>query len=287
MSATPEQRLEESERELAAIKAERDRINEEALRWVGKRDLLHEEMRRMRSEAKSFRDERDELNAAVHQLKNLREEAGKECIAKIDQLKALRQKAKDALSHRPNRSAQSLESEIEAIEWKIQTQSLSLDEERGLVEQAKALESQMKVYREVADMNDKIEELQNEATTLKDERASYGDKISEMARESQRFHEKMIERLESSRKLKAEADQMHEKYIERREQARALHLEYVKALEQIKALREKMREGEREERAKQEAHLRDKLEKEALDKLKRGEKLTFEEFKILAEQGKI
>lgn len=287
MSTTPEQRVEELERELDTLTTERDRLNEEALRWAGKRDRLHEQIRRLRSEANSFREERDKLNGAVGALKTLREGAKKEARIKIDQIKTLRQEIKDALSHRPSRSSQSLQNEIEAIEWKIQTDSPTLDEERRLIERVKALETQMEVYREIESIRDKIEGLQNQITKLKDERVSHNQKISEMAKESQRFHEKMIERLQNATKLKAEADEMHGKYAEHKEPARALHLRYVETLEQIRTLREKIREKEEKERSEQEADLRRKLEEEALGKLKRGEKLTFEEFKILAEQGKI
>ena len=287
MSTTPEQKVEELERELDTLRAERNRLNEEAIRWAEKRDRLHEEIRRLRSEANSFREERDELNAAVGALKTLREEAKKEGRTKIDQIKTLRQEIEEALSHRPSRNSQSLQNEIETIEWKIQTDSPPLDEERRLIERVRALETQMVVYREIESRKDKIEELQNEITTLKDERVSYNEKISEMAKESQRFHGKMIERLENATKLKAEADEMHAKYVEHKEPAKALHLKYVDVLKQIRTLREKIREKEEKERSKQEADLQRKLEEEALDKLKRGEKLTFEEFKILAEQGKI
>ena len=54
-----------------------------------------------------------------------------------------------------------------------------------------------------------------------------------------------------------------------------------------KALREKNRREETEKKIKRETDLRKKLEKKALNKLKNGEKLNFDEFKVLAEQGKI
>jgi len=232
MSDTPEQRLEELERQLDTLRAERDRLNEEALKWAGKRDLLHEKTKKLRLEARSFRDDRDELNAAVHQLKTLREEVRTERLAKIDQLKTLRKEAKEALSYRPSRSSQSLENEIAAA-------------------------------------------------------ASYNEKISEMAEQSQRYHEKMIDRLENARKLNTEADNMHRRFVELKEEERALHMKYSEASEKAKALRDRARQEEKEKRVKQEADLRKELEAKALSKLKRGEKLTFDEFKILAEQGKI
>ena len=287
MSDTPEQRFEELERQLGTMRAELDRLDKEALKWAEKRDLLHEKAKKLRLEARSFRDDRDELNAAVHQLKTLREEVRAERFAKIDQLKMLRKEAKEALSYRPDRSSRSLENEIAAIEWKIQTASPSLDEERRLVEQVKALETQMSVYRQVQAKEDAIAKLQGEATALKEEAASYSEKISEMAEQSQRYHEKMIDRLENARELNAEADNMHRRFVELKEEERALLMKYSEASGRAKALRDRARQEENEKRVKQEADLRKELEAKALSKLERGEKLTFDEFKILAEQGKI
>jgi len=287
MTEVPERRIEELNRELDTVRTERDRLNKEAIRWAEKRNLLHEDIKRLRSEARSLKEKRDELNRRVKHLKTLREEARKKRGEKISHLKELRQKTRDLTAKRPKRSAQSLENEIEKIEWKIQTDSLSLDEERKLIERVKSLETQLEAYREIKNVKNKILTLQEEVETLKKEISSRNEEISEVAKQSQRFHEKMIEKLEKIKELQAEADAMHKRYVENKEKAKAFHSKYVETLGQIKGLREIIRKREEAEKAKQIASLRKKLEKEALDKLRRGEKLTFEEFKLLAEQGKI
>jgi uncharacterized coiled-coil DUF342 family protein len=285
--ADPEQRIKELSLELDLLRTERDRLNEESLVWAEKRNGLHEEVKKMRWEAKSLKERRDGLNGEVQRLKALREETWRAYRGKIDRLKSLRQRIREAAANRPSRSSQSIEGEIERIEWKIQTESPSLAEERRLVERVKTLESQLEVYREIEGIEDEMAKLENEAKTLKDQIANHRDRVSEIAKQSQEFHEKMVGRLERARKLKAEADEMHGKYIEYKGRAKTLHLKYVEMLGHVKALRGAIREKEEEERAKQQADLRKKLEEEALAKLKRGERLTFEEFKILAEQGKI
>jgi len=53
----------------------------------------------------------------------------------------------------------------------------------------------------------------------------------------------------------------------------------------MKLLKEEIREGEEKERKKIEKALREKLEKQVREKLRRGEKLTWDEFKLLSEGG--
>jgi len=288
MITVPEQRIEELTQELYKIKDERDRLNKESLRWAEERNLLHEEIKKLRSEARLFKEKRDALNNEVQSLKILREEDRRKHRENIDQLQKLRQRMREAIAKRePIRDALSLEREIETIDWKIQTNPLSLDEERELVERVKILENQLEVYRSIKGIKDEIARLKNEAKALKEEIASHGEKILEVAGQSQKFHLNMIEHLENIKKLGVKADEMHKKYVENKEEAQTFQSKYAEIFNQIKALQKAIQEKEEEEKTKQLAELRNKLEKEALDKLKRGKKLSFEEFKILAEQGRI
>ncbi|MCW4020332.1 MAG: hypothetical protein NWF14_03780 [Candidatus Bathyarchaeota archaeon] len=282
-----EQRIDELSRELDVLRAERDKLNEEALKWAEKRDRLHKEIKKTRLEADRLKERRDELNFEVQCLKTLREDGRKSRREKIDQIKKKRQKVREAAADMPRRSSRSLENEIAAIEWKIQTNSLSLDEERTLVERVKALENEMEVYREIGSINVEIANLENGVKALKAELLRHRERILEIAKQSQGFHEKMIRKVNKIKELKTEADEMHAKYIELKEKAKVFHERSKEFSGQIKAIRNVVHQKEGEERARQQADLRQKLEEGALDKLKRGEKLTFDEFKLLAEQGKI
>ena len=54
---------------------------------------------------------------------------------------------------------------------------------------------------------------------------------------------------------------------------------------QIRKLREGARKEEEKAKKRSEEALREKIERQAREKLKRGEKLTWEEFQLLAEKG--
>ena len=280
-------KINELAQRLAEARHERERLNDKAIQWATKRDRLHEEIKKLRSEARGLKEKRDTLNNDVQSLKTLREDARKAYREKLEQLQGLRQKAQVVMAKKPPRSAAGLESEIAAIDWKIQTNPLPLDEEKRLVEQVKTLECQLAAYRSIEGLRINIAKLRDEAKALRDENKSHGERISETAEQSQKFHQQMTEELEKSWKLKAEADEMHEEYVKNKEQAHAAHLKYLEILSQIEPLEKASREREEKEKSEIQESLRNKLEKEALEKLRSGKKMSFEEFKVLAERDKI
>ncbi|MEM2091721.1 MAG: hypothetical protein QXR59_00340, partial [Candidatus Bathyarchaeia archaeon] len=131
------------------------------------------------------------------------------------------------------------------------------------------------------------EGLKRRLDKIKGEIASFRERVSEAAAKSQSFHEKMIECLKRADELRAEADKIHEKYRAVKERANTIRLRYRELLNQISDIKRLIREEEDRKRAEAISALKEKISREALEKLKRGEKISFDEFKILAEQGKI
>jgi uncharacterized coiled-coil DUF342 family protein len=95
----------------------------------------------------------------------------------------------------------------------------------------------------------------------------------------------MIGKIEDSKKYKIEADVMHKRFLEVKEKARPVEGEMMGLANEIRQLRAEIRVEEEKERKQDQDVLRETLERQAREKLKRGEKLTWEEFQLLAEKG--
>jgi uncharacterized coiled-coil DUF342 family protein len=95
----------------------------------------------------------------------------------------------------------------------------------------------------------------------------------------------MLEKIDGSKALKAEADEMHRRFLQAKETMQPIWTEMKTTMNQIKLLKGKLREETEKERKESENVLRETLESRAKEKLKRGEKLTWEEFQLLAEKG--
>lgn len=287
MSETPEQRIEELYRRLNVLKAERDDLNKKAQTWAERRNRIHEEIRKIRLLIRNLKQRRDSLNKEVKHLKALRKVELERRDEILEEIRELRKERNRIAAGKPPRSQSYLENQIKRIEWKIQTEPLPLDAERKLIDQIKILEAQLEVYRRIGSINNKIAELRKEADKLKAEALNYRSRILEISAESQEFHLKMLKRIEEAKELKAKADEMHQRYAGNKEKVKAINLEIKKTLGEIRSIRELLKSEEEKERRRRESDLQRQTEEKALEKLKRGEKLTFDEFKILLEKGKI
>jgi uncharacterized coiled-coil DUF342 family protein len=285
ISDSPQHKIEQLNQELTPLKEERNKLNLEAKKWAEKRNLIHEKIRNLRKEASSVKEKRDILNEKVQELKNLRNEVKARRKEKRDKILGLQEKIRDLNEKRPEGNLRQVEREIEKIDWKIQTNSLPLKEEQDLVNQVRQLEAQLVVQKQIKKVKEKLFELRTEEKKFGSEAKTLHGKLSEMAEQSQKFHEQMLEALDKARKLQVEADDAHQKYVETKQQAQKLHQKCVELVEKIRTIERELKETADKKKAERQSELQKELEKRALAKLKRGEKLMWEEFQILADKG--
>jgi len=277
------QKIEELTKKLPALKEQIDRINVEARECAGKRNGLNEQCKSLRAQILELKNERDKLNAIVKEQKQQRNDTRTKIREKIEESRKLNPEIKALTKKKPSRSLQTLQTEFESIEWKIQTTTLSLQEEKKLIGQVKQLETQLNVFRRLDKLNQANIEVRAELKALETQRDLCHEKLTTTAEKSQEVHGKMLEKIGELNKLKIEADNLHKLFLRTRERAKPLEEETKEILEQIRLLRREIREAEETEKKVSEEALREKLEKQAREKLKRGEKLTWEEFQLLAE----
>ncbi|MGQ9461118.1 MAG: coiled-coil protein [Candidatus Bathyarchaeaceae archaeon] len=285
MSESLKERIEDLDHELTILKEERDKLNSEAQKWAEKRNSIHEQIKKLRMEVDALKEKREAINEKVREFKSLREYAKEKQRETHAQILKLKENMKSLMEKAPQLDTRNIQREIEDLEWKIQTTSLTVKEEKPLIDQVRHLEKQLLIQKQIEKSKEKLMELGTEKKARETEAKTYHEKLSELAKQSQKIHEEMLKTLNKARILKVEADNAHQKYVEIKKQARSLHDKCVELLGQIKTFRQEIREKEEKEQAKRGRELRKELEERALEKLKRGEKLTWEEFKILAEKG--
>lgn len=279
------QKIEELTRELEVLKEQKAKVDAEAREFAEKRDRLNEAFKDSRAEILELRRTRDSINLEVKELKQQRDKIKDERIKKIDELKNLRKELEELARKKPSKSLKTLQKEIESLEWNIQTMSLNLQDEKQLVERVKQLEIQLSIHRKFEQLNQKKLELEAELKALEARAKLCHEKISEKAGKSQEFHEKMLEKIEEAKKLKMEADNIHQLFLQAKEKAKPLQAEIANILGEIRRLKEEILAEEEKARKEREESLLENIERQAKEKLKRGEKLTWEEFKAIAEKG--
>lgn len=277
------EQIETLTQKLSELRSLRDQADAEAREWADKRDKSNEQSGNFRTEIRALRSKRDSLNEEVKDLK-LQRGAFKERIReKIEEIKTLKQERRQLNSQKPSQSHESLQREVEGIDWKIQTTSLNLQEERELVEQVRQLETKLNVHRKLESLSQKIRALQAEIADLEMRSKLCYEKLTKTARESQELHHGMLRRIEELKELETKADNQHKAFLQAREKGKTIQQEIIKASTLVKQLQAELRAGEDQEKKRREDALRKKLQEQIREKLKRGDKLSWEEFQLFAE----
>lgn len=237
----------------------------------------------LQTEVQRLKQQRDETNLQVQVLKAKREKAKTQRKEKYEQIIKVREKIKTLAQNKPSTRLEDLGKEIQDLDWKIQTTSIPVKEEKTIVDRVRLLENQRAVYKQLQELTDKRLELQAEAKALETQAKLNHEKLSELAQQSQKFHEQLIEIIKNTKSLRQTADEAHQKHLEIRQKANQAHEKYVEIQQQIRVLKEEQAKREKEHHTKREQQLLEEATKKAQEKMKRGEKLTWQEFKLLTE----
>jgi uncharacterized coiled-coil DUF342 family protein len=272
-------------RQLSALREQANNANVDTKDQVEKRDKLNENFKKLRQEILEFKTERDNLNEKVKTLKQQRDEARVKIRAYIEEIKTHNQKIAELKKKTPRENPRDLQKEFDDIEWKIQTTSLDMQEEKRLIERVKQLETQLRVFKKIDQHIQKIFELRKELRPFEAKADTTHRELMDIAKRSQELHAKMIAKIAESKDIKSKADSLHNAYIQARAQVRPLHEEIKKLTEQKRKLQSAVREADEKRKKSMEQALKEKLSSQAKDKLQRGEKLSWDEFKLLADNN--
>ena len=277
--------VEELTKQLSGLREKIDSLETEAQGWAEKRDELNERTKSLRTEALELRSQRDKLNSDVKDLKQHRDSATAKINEKVEETRRLVEENRILVKKKPSKGREALQEEVERIDWTIQTTPLTLQKDKELVEQVRKLEAQLAVHKKIEQKIEKVAQMRVEIKTLKAENEVLHKELREKAQKSQEIHKRMIKKIDESKAVKTEADSAHKQFLLAKERTRPIRQEINALSNQVRQLKDEMREEERREKKENENALRETLEKQAQEKLKRREKLTWEEFQLLAEKG--
>ena len=128
--------------QIDALKKQITEANAQIKKFIEKRDALHEKVKSSRQEINQIKAERDSLNQKVKELKQQRDAIRTQTAPIMDELKVIDEKIEALKKNLPRISQRELQEEHDAIEWKISTTSLDLQEEKHLIEHVKTIEIQ-------------------------------------------------------------------------------------------------------------------------------------------------
>ena len=259
--------------------------NEKISVLAKKRNKLNMKVRELSQDIRINKVERDKLNDKVKVLKENRNKTHIEIKKKVEIINKFRNKIDILKEKLPNRNSQDLRNEFDALEWRIQTTILELDEEKRLVEKVKILGTQISKYKKIEKKNVKIMELRRDLKKQETEANKTHIKLTELASKSQELHSSISSKLDELKITKDKADQLHISYSEFKKQNLPIKTESRELVQKKRKLLNSIKEKDDKKRKETEKNLKIKIKTEAQTKIKNKEKLSWNEFKLLTESN--
>jgi len=301
-------RIVDINQQIEKLRKQTETASAQITKHIEQRNQLNDLVKKTHQEINDLKTERDSINEKVKLLKKQRDEIRVTATPIIEKINARKEKIAEYKKKVPRERQQDLQQELEAIEWKIQTTSLDLQEEKRLIENVKELETLLSAYKKIDKQNEKIKDLIIQRKAIEDEADVFHNQLTDLAKKSQDIHTKMIEKVNAVKISRAQADGLHQAYIKTKEEIVLMQVKIAELTGQLRGLKTAMYEEEKIRRlASQQAYrerqnafkerekaaeeqqqvvkekqqaIKEKLGAEAKEKLKKGEKLSWNEFQL-------
>jgi uncharacterized coiled-coil DUF342 family protein len=180
---------------------------------------------------------------------------------------------------------------VEELEWRQQTDQLTMDEERSIVEEIARIEAQLVKIGAEKEKQDRISELRRMARRLKTDASDAHQKVIELSEQSQIHHQEVVRIRPQLEEFKKSADTAHQNFVEWLKKVKDGEDSLKTVRTQIDEIVGKLRKHDTEtrethktvQRVQQEADEKERVDT-AVEKMKSGKRLTFDDF-ILAQRS--
>ena len=246
------------------LEEERQRIRNEERKLLGALAEVRGKLDKTRTELLASRKTRDDLNETVRALKKTRYGLRDEARKNITKLKTLQKTSPKLLQ------AVTAEHDLQQLEWDVQTEPLSKDEEKRAMMKIATLEKQVTASKKIFKLRDDVTKEHKEADEMH-------VKIQELAEQSQQHHEEIVVLSERFDALKIKQDEV-------RKSLNQLRGEYRDADEKFQVIRKSIDMAEKMTQRQKEAAVKQNLKETAKKKLSQGAKLSLHELGALYEE---
>lgn len=229
-----------------------------------------------------------EYNARINELKELKQKKD----ALFDVIKEMRrefEELKNLMKKTQGLNPDLLEKRIKSLEWRIQTSSLTLDEEKRLIQKIAELEKKFTEAKKILKIKEKGNEEKAEFLAKRIELATIRQKISATVGEISEKKKLIASLKEEREKIKKELDELKQRIEQKNKEIEDLNSQIEQKNRELEKQVETQKKMERGVYGgTNDAEVLERKRKVAEEKLKKGERLTFEDFYALygAARGK-
>jgi len=258
-----------------------------AWEWRDRRDALRSETPVVHEEMDHQRTRRDELNTEVQRQKQLRDEANEQARVLQEHLQELRAQRSSQRDYIP---LEELQRQFRELEWQQQTTSLTVDEERVLLDEmdrlSKAMETAPRIASLPMNQSEEMDQLWQEIQDARDRAQEHHEKMIALVEQAQQTHQSIVYLSQGLGPARSDIDEAHQMYVKCLQEADELRerLEVLRDQEkELKSQLDNIRKDRNASRQVREKAVMEKLAEQAKAKQQAGQKLSMEELRALME----
>ncbi len=274
--------IEEIENSISYLENYKENLKKEAQIHLNNRENSNCRFKKIKSEATEYRNKRDLLNQEVQDLKLKREDLKKELLSKREEIQKKLISYNELKKKIPN-NFKSLKIKQEELEWIIQTNPLSKQEEQKLIERINEIEHKLVDYIRMKDLKNNISQDREDIKLLKNQIKSFYEDQTGLSKKSDIYHEEFLKIYKKAEKFRKESFNSHESYKECQDKLFQIRIEIKHKIIRVKGLRKKLYEILKLKQAGKDNDFKKKTLDGALKKFKKDRKVTLEEFKLVLE----
>jgi len=259
-----------------------------------KRDEKNKQVKDLFAKAREAREKRDAVNEDVKLNKALRDLRKEDADKALSELEKIEDKMQEmGINPKAYNKRKGISKRIRQLEMEIQTTgNLKPQDEREKIEEIERLTKKQEDLEVADEKRDEMRTIRKRLKSLRSEALAHHKEVQKLASMSQEYHDEMIKNIKQAREIRSEADEHHQAVIEVSKEINEIRKQIGKISSEADKIRKQLGQetaAERKRRREQEAQEREEeLDTKAEDILERyqsGEKLGFEEFKLLISRG--
>jgi len=272
--------IEQIEHNISQLIKSKETLEKDTKKWLTERNRLNDLFQKLKQEIAILKEKRDKINQEVLGLKEKREELKKILVENRDVVDKIFNSLRELKIKIPH-GALRLTKERDEIDWKIQTNSLSIQKEKELLERIKKIETNLVEFDHSNKLKQELHERKKEIESLKNQMAPLRNQQMELSKESDTIHNEITKLYDNAKKFREESNEAHKKYEEGLKQLTQIRAEYILQIKKVKELRKKHQDLTESESLKKIENYKKKSVSETLEKFKKDKKITLEEFKMI------
>lgn len=281
--------LDKLKAEVNSLRKELNKANNDKESWYSKKETISNDIRKKISAIKQNREKRDILTKTVKEFKEKRTNLNEDIKKKISEIMELKKQSSNLMKKAKIKDPIKIKTSIDSIESKLETEAMSFEAEKNLSKRLKLLKKSLAEASGIMEMLDKIKQLNSEINSAKRESNAVHKEIQDLARSSQALHEGIIAESKSIDDFKPKEEDALAKFLDFKKtfnERNSILKEKLESMSKIRMEINKFQLEEDEKRKLQEAILIKNQEQELEEKIKRGSKLTTDDFLVFQESIK-